>query len=417
MLPARAWRRTPSQEEMEGLSPLLHTSPGDVELTSTSSSAETLPRTNSSDVEARQKLVADIRSVIVEDDYQCNGEPPEDPLCEGMAACYLVYCMCCLGLTGALLLATLWEDFGPQPRFWRRRLRPWEEAGEAFVGTAMCTETLIVLYKVGGRSYFSDCWRVVDAIISGLTLLCGMFFLFRRVLRNVEDVAEDIDVPMLMIRFALQPVRMVTAATKVLRAHQLQTAQQAVPELSLVDPREPCEAQISALSPELAAQVRDLLPVYLRFMDWHLAYSPKVHGTSMNTFYRQQAGPNVLVIRDAHGGLFGGFAPDPWCPQAGAYGSGQAFVFAVQPPGQATQGDQSCAESDASTESTMAKHSLHGEPQIEAYWAVPQNGRVIQWSDSRMIGLGSLWSSVMTFCEVPQTHVRPLVPYLSHRQV
>ena len=39
-------------------------------------------------------------------------------------------------------------------------------------------------------------------------------------------------------------------------------------------------------------------------------------------------GPNILVVRDAHGGLFGGFAAEPWRPETGAYGFGsEAFVF------------------------------------------------------------------------------------------
>ncbi|CAE8660308.1 unnamed protein product, partial [Polarella glacialis] len=118
------------------------------------------------------------------------------------------------------------------------------------------------------------------------------------------------------LRFALQPIRMISTASMVVRARMLhqEVLTERLEETASVDPRRPCALE-SVLSLDLAAELRDLLPSYLKCLDWQLAYSPKVHGTSMNTFYRQQDGPNILVVRDAHGGLFGGFATEPWKPQ------------------------------------------------------------------------------------------------------
>lgn len=284
---------------------------------------------------------------------------------------YLAYCGVCLVLTGALLSVTVWECTAPrrEVRLWRRRLRPWEEAAEAFVGAALCMETLAVFSVLGRRVFVQDCWRILDVIVACLTLVCGIFFLFRRAVHHVDDVVEDIDVPMLGLRFALQPVRMLSTASMVVRAHRMHRAARQ-PELKAgpsVDPRRAHGELQSALTPTLAAKIRELLPAHLQFAEWELAYSPRVHGISLSTFYRQQAGPNIVVIKDAQGCLFGGFAPEPWRPQAGAYGhTGASFVFA----------------------SVGADSQDAFESSIETYWAIPERGRLIQWSDSKMLGLG-----------------------------
>lgn len=303
---------------------------------------------------------------------------------------YLVYCCVCLVLTGVLLLITLWEDFAPRQEvhFWRRRLRPWEEAGEAFVGAALCTETLIMFY-LERRGFMRDGWRILDIVVAGLTLLCGAFFCFRRACHGAGDVVEDLDVPMLGLRFALQPVRMFSTATMVVRAHQMQlNARQPTvhPKALVEDPRHPdCRALAFTLTPRQASEIRELLPAHLRFVQWRLAYSPKVHGVSLSTFYRGQAGPNVVVVRDAHGGLFGGFASEPWRPQAGAYGhSGMAFVFQARSGG---SGGEDSPGSDAEEPSTKVEESCEGGG-FDIFWGPPQRGKALQWGDMTMFGFG-----------------------------
>lgn len=357
--------------EKSTLSPLLPEGgdvPGEVELAEVSSgSAPGTPQTPGED-----NIVVNGRDI---------GATAHSQLQRQAGCCYLIYCSLCMVLTSSLLVATVWQDLAPrkEARFWRRKLRPWEESGEAFVGAALCTETLVLMRVMGLHHFFKNGWRILDAFVATLTLLCGFFFLLRRTVRQVQDVVEDIDVPMLCIRFSLQPVRMLSTASMVVRAHRLHVAAQkaAEPKPYFEDPRSPTAANGSPLSPALASQIRELLPVYLRFQEWQLVYTPRVHGTSLQTFYRKQAGPNVLVVQDAHGGLFGGFATESWRPQAGAYGTAEAFVFAARnqelvdpsPPGNAA---------DAPSP----------EPSLEVFWAVPSKGRVIQWSDSKMLGLG-----------------------------
>lgn len=77
-----------------------------------------------------------------------------------------------------------------------------------------------------------------------------------------------------------------------------------------------------------AIEVRESLPAMFRFMDWHLCYSPEIHGTSLKTLYRNQKGANVLVIRDTDGGVFGAFCEEAWQPSLGSFGkTPNSFAF------------------------------------------------------------------------------------------
>lgn len=340
---------------------------------------------------------------------------------------YLVYCFTCLTLTLLLMILAVWEAAMPQDesRFWHRKLRPEEEAVEAFVGAAMCMETALMLHLVGRKHFLRDPWRVLDTIVAGLTFICGIFFLFRRHIHEAE-IVEEIDKPVLALRFALQPCRMVATGFMVARARK-RTAPEDPEPLTPLDPRLPCEGLARPiLSSDLALQVREMLPIHLRFSQWELVYSPAVHGTSLTTFYRQQEGPNVIVIRDAQGGIFGGFATNSWQPTNGSYGLPEAFVFTVRPPDSGAKASVPTAvppvaapqapvaspdeaagpepltpysnmddgplelPTKAVTPASSSSNSNGAEPEplLDFFWAVPKVGRLIQWSDQKMLGLG-----------------------------
>lgn len=381
--------------------------PGDVELVSNPNFSEgetAFPETI--EVESRPLEMRPTGSRSLSRRYSWAGKSNSARL----ATYYLVYCVVCLLLTGILLVVAIVECFAPrkEARFWRRELRPWEEATEAFVGAALCTETFAVFIALGPRIVLRDKWRFLDAAIAGLTLLCGLFFVFRRVLRGAQRVVEDMDVPILALRFALQPMRMVSTAAMVVRAQRRRRKRKpAAVEQDIIDPRQfqgAAASLCSALTPRLASELRELLPCYLRYVDWHLGYAPKVHGTSLRTFYRRQAGPNLLVVRDANGGLFGGFAPEAWRPTSAAYGTGESFVFVVREQGAALADDGATAENanvnakaenvavsgnaDMECAAPLTNCSSQEQQSIEVFRATLQQGEVIQWSDSKMLGLG-----------------------------
>eukprot|EP00812_Abedinium_dasypus_P015661 NODE_930_length_1307_cov_180.139776.p1 GENE.NODE_930_length_1307_cov_180.139776~~NODE_930_length_1307_cov_180.139776.p1 ORF type:complete len:354 (-),score=106.21 NODE_930_length_1307_cov_180.139776:228-1289(-) len=301
-----------------------------------------------------------------------------------------------------------------------------EEVGEAFIGAALCAEALATMLWVGPRAYMHDSWRSFDALIALLTVVCSVFFLLRRTaVGDEERIVEDIDVPFLALRFALQPLRMVTTATMVVRAHRLHQAVRPTLDeaLPLMDPRRHVPSFSPLLSRRVVEELQSLLPTSLRFLEWELAYSPRVHGTSMRTFYRRQLGPNILIVRDSGGGIFGGFAPEAWRPAKGSYGLGESFVFTVHGDAVATHdnsaggsvkaaratknatddaeveavveaGANAGAEADAEpgneAEAPLASSlsSPPEEPGLDVFWGVAERGRVLQWSDARMLGLG-----------------------------
>eukprot|EP00971_Amphidinium_carterae_P061226 1212122-Amphidinium_carterae.1 len=91
-------------------------------------------------------------------------------------------------------------------------------------------------------------------------------------------------------------------------------------------------SESTLLTEELAECLFEYLPVSVRLpgsSQWVLAYSPKAHGVSLHTFYRnvEKCRRTLVLIADTQGFLFGGFTPETWKPHHHFYGSGEAFVF------------------------------------------------------------------------------------------
>ncbi|KAH9830705.1 U3 small nucleolar RNA-associated protein 22, partial [Teratosphaeria destructans] len=83
------------------------------------------------------------------------------------------------------------------------------------------------------------------------------------------------------------------------------------------------------LSKALAEEIRLLVPPRLQLQDrWHLTYSLEQNGSTLSTLYhlcdehRGKRGGFVLVVRDAHGGIFGAYLTDPPRPQPHYFGTG-----------------------------------------------------------------------------------------------
>jgi len=92
------------------------------------------------------------------------------------------------------------------------------------------------------------------------------------------------------------------------------------------------ECDRTLLNTELAECLLDHLPAVLRLpgaVEWVLRYSPKVHGVSLGTLYRNLATceKTVTIIQDVQDHIFGGFASLPWQQHKAFYGTGESFVF------------------------------------------------------------------------------------------
>lgn len=80
-------------------------------------------------------------------------------------------------------------------------------------------------------------------------------------------------------------------------------------------------------------KIVDNLHGRFRISNWKLVYSTQVHGISLNTFYSklEDVGPNLVIIEDSKGYVFGGFASESWRIEPHYYGNGECFLFTLKP--------------------------------------------------------------------------------------
>ncbi|DBA84577.1 hypothetical protein WJX79_005605 [Trebouxia sp. C0005] len=75
------------------------------------------------------------------------------------------------------------------------------------------------------------------------------------------------------------------------------------------------------------------VPLRHKWRDWQLLYSSSRDGISLKTLYRQAASSkaSLLVVRDRQQQVFGCFASEMWRVAPRYYGTGECFVFQLQP--------------------------------------------------------------------------------------
>ena len=81
------------------------------------------------------------------------------------------------------------------------------------------------------------------------------------------------------------------------------------------------------------AAVHALLPCHQQVNEWELLFCNHTHGSSLATFSRLCAhkGPNLIIIEDTSGAIFGGYASVAWRAAVGSdgkfFGTGQSFLW------------------------------------------------------------------------------------------
>lgn len=130
---------------------------------------------------------------------------------------YLAYCITLSSLTTFLLVWSVVR--GVQGRWalaeWRHYA--WEEWLEVFVGACLLLETVLTLAVVGWRSFLQNVWCLLDAavvLLAVVSITYGACHLATKTFRA--------DVPLLLLRFALQPFRMLAACAATYRAQRMQ---------------------------------------------------------------------------------------------------------------------------------------------------------------------------------------------------
>lgn len=276
--------------------------------------------------------------------------------------------------------------------------QPWETLLEVLIGLAVCTETLSTLWLTGRAAFLRDSWCIFDATVVVLTLLDWLFRVLRWAL--LEEEVLRVDLPLLAMRFVLQPCRVLAAVSMVRRVHQMQqgivdVAFNVLEGTSCPELERP---EVRIMTKELKAEICEHLPTWCRFRDWHLSYTPHVHGTSMQTFLRGQVGggPNVIVLRDASGNVLGGFTPEAWraCAEGDYdYGTGDSFVFTSCPAKACEEG----AEPEHEEEGADLLQRGHGRvgsfrlaspcQEITFFQAKGEPCEVLQWADRASFSL------------------------------
>lgn len=247
--------------------------------------------------------------------------------------CFFLSALACASSFGRAVRLKVWEGGQLVTHSWE----PWEAIAEALVGVIICAETTSTLWLMGRQEFLEDCWCLFDASVMALTLLSWSLLALRWAAPLGEGVLQ-FDLPLLALRFVLQPCRVLATASFARRARRMQqsTVDIAFDVLKNVESAPPTP-QSRVLSTAFRIELASHIPAWCRYREWTLAYSPEEHGTSMQTFYRQQAKagtgtPTVLAVRDIAGGVFGGFSTEPWKPcTKGFYGSGECFVFSAAP--------------------------------------------------------------------------------------
>jgi hypothetical protein len=92
----------------------------------------------------------------------------------------------------------------------------------------------------------------------------------------------------------------------------------------------PTHVRATLMSDVIAKDLSQHLPAALRWRTaWRLIYSPRIHGVSLQTFYRraQEEGPTLLIVQDHKGFVFGGFASAAWHVADRYFGDGECFVY------------------------------------------------------------------------------------------
>ncbi|KAG6597984.1 Oxidation resistance protein 1 [Phytophthora cinnamomi] len=85
----------------------------------------------------------------------------------------------------------------------------------------------------------------------------------------------------------------------------------------------------SILTLEHVAYIDHALPITSQLCRWFRIYSIEANGSSLETLLilAQRQSPTLLVVKDAEGNVFGGFASDEWHRAFHYYGTGESFLF------------------------------------------------------------------------------------------
>lgn len=95
----------------------------------------------------------------------------------------------------------------------------WEEVLEVTLGACMVLETLLTLWVLGFKPFFRNCWCIFDFMVmlaTAVSIGWGLEHIGRK-----GEITEA-DVPLLCLRFVLQPARIIAVCMSARRTREMQ---------------------------------------------------------------------------------------------------------------------------------------------------------------------------------------------------
>jgi len=219
----------------------------------------------------------------------------------------------------------------------------WEVHLELAIGLAVLMESLISFRLMGVKTFFKDWLCIFDLVVATATLLSWVLLAVKQTFL-ADDILE-FDLPVLVLRFVLQPFRMLSTASALRRVHLLQQhTRETEMTVDLEIDITPTTLNSKIFTREMKTALMARLPSWCRFKDWQLSYAPHIHGTSFQTFYRSQltaVGPHILLMQTASGTNLGCFCTEPWRQNTRGYRASQdSFLFASCTAGEFGETDE-----------------------------------------------------------------------------
>jgi len=132
---------------------------------------------------------------------------------------YLLYCLACASVTAFLLAWNVVKGVQNSWNLPQWKHHRWEEALEVGIGVLIFAETMLTMRVLGARDFFSNGWCIFDFCVAALTVVSigyGLEHLGRK-----GEICEA-NIPLLTLRFVLQPARVLAVAASTYRTRQMQ---------------------------------------------------------------------------------------------------------------------------------------------------------------------------------------------------
>eukprot|EP00927_Polykrikos_kofoidii_P016778 TRINITY_DN17612_c0_g1_i1.p1 TRINITY_DN17612_c0_g1~~TRINITY_DN17612_c0_g1_i1.p1 ORF type:complete len:254 (+),score=54.96 TRINITY_DN17612_c0_g1_i1:66-827(+) len=145
---------------------------------------------------------------------------------------YLVYCVVCSVLAAMAFGSTLLHLVGREHPVaastrhgivWEEALEPgqWQKICWKLVSASLCVEVMSAV-AIRGWSCFKDPWCLLDMVILSLTAIAWSITMAQRFSKLQAEEVEGADLPLLILRFTLQPCRLIAVASKTCQVQTMQ---------------------------------------------------------------------------------------------------------------------------------------------------------------------------------------------------